>query len=178
MMSECFWNRCPNSSECAAEVRSDDRQALKDKWSRFLTDLNAQRRTAPLTMSAPEINAFMSMIPQMKDRVYASVEGNLLRIEFSVPLDEVGMKGRFANGVSLVKLKVGDDGLAKIELVSAKQNGKELPRWFQNQINKHPEKNPDMNIVQRVLTDAKIGQHLESIEIRDGMLVFNPLHSY
>lgn len=157
-----------------AEVRSEDRQALNSKWGLFLADIDARRPTAPLTMSASEVNVFLSMIPPIKDRFHASIEGSLLRIEFSMPLDEVGMKGRYANGVGLVGLKLDADRVARLELVSAKLNGKEVPQWLRKQINLHREKNRDLDLVQRVLSDAKIGRYLESIEIRDGMVVFNP----
>jgi len=157
-----------------ADVRAEDRQALRDKWSRFFGDLQSQRPTAPLTMSPPEINAFISMIPQLKDRVHVGIEDNLLRAEFAVPLEDLGWKGRYANGIMLGKVQLGGDGLAEVELVSATLNGKPLPKWLLSQVHKQE----GLNIVQRVLRDAKIGRHLKSIEIKDQMLVFNPINAY
>jgi hypothetical protein len=151
-------------------VSREDRKALQGKWSQFLDTLQEGQAAAPLTMSPYELNVFISMIKEFRDRVVLGIEENRIRVEFATPLDELGLEGRYANGVALLDMKVGQNGLPVIEPVSVKLNGKSPPEWVQSRLD-----NPrDLDKVQSFFVDASLWKHVRNIEIKDGLLVFTP----
>ncbi len=160
-----------------AHVSGADRDALSRKWGAFYADLSAERPAAPLAMSPKELNVFASMMPALKDRVHVTIVGNKLRVEFSMPLEAVGnkvppplLKGRYANGVAWLNLCLGEDGFPRFDLISLELNGRRFPNW----IRPHLQGDRNLQAVLRTMHNDTLLSHLQSIDIRDGLLVFTP----
>lgn len=151
------------------EVNQNDRKALQDKWSAFYHEISKRRSTAPLTMSPKELNDFISMIPELKDKAVLGIEDNRIRVDYAVPLDERGLNGRYANGVALLDISLGEDGLPRLDLVSVTLNGKEPPGSILSKL--------DMGSFDKlgsVLNEIPLWKDLESISIEDGLIMFYP----
>jgi hypothetical protein len=162
------------------QATEEDAQALTTKWSEFADDLTAGRPVAPLTMSSTEVNVFLAMMPRLNKRVHVTISANRLRAEFSVPLDTVAghslpglPKGRYANGVALLTVSLGQDHRPRFGLDSLTLNGKPLPDWAKSEF----QRNPHVQDVLGVLSRGGLLSHLRSIEVRGDQLVFVPVNS-
>lgn len=77
---------------------------VKQRFEAFQQAVREQRATKPLVLTADDINALIvsGTEPQtLKGKVYVSLEGDQVKGEVSVPLQEVGLrmfKGRYLNG--------------------------------------------------------------------------------
>ena len=150
-------------------VNQNDRKALQDKSSAFYDEISKGRRTAPLTMSPKELNSFISMIPEVTDKALLSIEDNRIRVDYAVPLDERGLNGRYANGVALLDISLGENGLPTLDLVSLTLNGKVPPGSILSELD-----TGSFDKVRSVLNDIPIWEDLESISIEDGLIMFCP----
>ena len=66
---------------------------LKQRFEAFQAAVREQRPTQPLTLTADDINALIASGPEqqaLKGKFYVSLEGDQLKGEVSVPLQEVG----------------------------------------------------------------------------------------
>ena len=151
------------------EVNQNDRKALQDKWSAYYDEICKRRSTAPLTMSPKELNTFISIIPELKDKAVLRIEGNRIRVDYAVPLDQRGLNGRYANGVALLDISLGENGLPKLDLVSMKLNGKKPPGSILSKLDAG-----SFDKVGRVLNNIPLWKDLESIRIEDGVIMFYP----
>jgi hypothetical protein len=152
-----------------AEVNQNDRTALQDKWSAFYDEISKRRRTAPLTMSPKELNSFISMIPELRDKAVLSIENNRIRVDYAVPLDEHGLNGRYANGVALLDISLGEAGLPTLNLVSLKLNGQEPPGSILSRLDAG-----NCDKMGSVLNSIPHWKDLEKISIEDGLIKFYP----
>ncbi len=149
---------------------------LKAKWKNFVGTLNdAQAAPQPLQLSNEEINQFFSQVPALKDTVRARMEGNQLKGQFSVPLDNTKqsrLKGRYFCGEATFNLQF-EAGFPTLTLASLQANGKPLPHWLVSKIGA-------ANLVEALDKDInakEVMAHLKNIEVRDGSLVLVPEHS-
>ncbi len=158
------------------DVTEADREALTEKWVQFHEEVTGGRPTAPFKASPKELNVFFSMLPRYRDRIHLSRAENRMRAEISRPLDPVLPligKGRYLNAAGTFDVRLGADGLPRVEIVSAHVNGKRLPRWLERQLGR---KELHQDIFHVLGGAACLGQ-LKSIEIRDGFVVITPLNS-
>lgn len=159
-----------------AAVTEEDRTALIAKWAQFHQDVTSGHPTAPFQVSPKDLNVFMSIVPQLKDRAHLGIEQNHMRAEIAIPLDQVLLvigKGRYLNVVGRHNLRLETDKSLRLEILSATLNGKALPRWMlsriaSNSLNQDVFHTPDV---------ASFLARLKSLEIRDGCLVFVPTNS-
>ena len=77
---------------------------LKQRFEAFQQAVREQRPTKPLELTADDINALIASGPKRQDlkgKFYVSLEGDQLKGEVSMPLQEIGLsmfKGRYLNG--------------------------------------------------------------------------------
>lgn len=162
------------------QVTEADRQVLMAKWSAFMKVLDAGQPSPPLTMSAREVNVFAAMMPKLKHRVHVTIAENRLRAEFAIPLDDLPgaalpllPKGRYANGVALLKLSLGPDHRPRCDLDSLTLNGRSMPAWAKTQ----GLRGPHIQDVLGMLDKNALLSRLRSIEVRGDQLVFVPIKS-
>ena len=162
------------------QVTEADRQALMAKWSEFLNALDARQPSPPLTMSAQEVNVFVAMMPDLNRRMHVTIAENRLRAEFAIPLDDLPgphlpaiPKGRYANGVALLKMSLGPDHRPRFDLDSLTLNGRPVPEWAKTQALR----GPHARNVLSMLDKNALMSRLRSIEVRGDQLVFVPVNS-
>jgi hypothetical protein len=164
----------------ATQFTVDDRQALMAKWSEFLNVLAAGQPSSPLAMSSKEVNVFLAMMPRLQQRIHVTIAENKLRAEFAMPLDALAghplpviPKGRYANGVALLKMSLGPDHRPRFDLDSLTLNGRPVPDWAKTEF----QRNPHTQDILGVLGKNALLSQLRGIEVRGDQLVFVPVNS-
>jgi hypothetical protein len=141
----------------------------------FREDLRAKRPTQPLTLTADEINALITTEPDLrplKDKLYVTIDGNQLKGQVSVPMDEVGLpvfKGRYLNGTGTFNLALRN-GLLRLTAESIVVKGKPVPDVYMQKIR-------TQNLVRNINSDPRASialGHFQDIEVKDGKLVLVP----
>jgi hypothetical protein len=100
------------------ETSEADQAAVKQRWDEFkagprtvpettpLPDGTTTTEVAPLAtpsanrieLSASDINQLIAGSRKLRGKAFVSVENNVARVQVSVPLEKVGLRGRFING--------------------------------------------------------------------------------
>ena len=105
----------------------------------------------------------------LKGRVYLKIEGNALKGQVSVPLDEFNLNSdtrRYVNGSGSFKISVREGKLSVI-IQSIEIKGKTLPAAVQRAIaGVNLFENAEMDPETMMLLD-----HLKTFEVRDGKLI-------
>jgi len=149
--------------------------ALKRRIEDFQDAVRSGRATEPLTLSAEELNAMIQNDPnlaQAKGKLYVTIDGDRLKGQLSLPLDELGLpifRGRYLNGTGLfaIGLRSGDLVVTADSLVV---KGKSLPGVYMDKIR-------SQNLAANLSGNprASVGlNHLQEIRISDGKLVVVP----
>ncbi len=100
-----------------------------DDWESF--QKAARRGEAVLVaLSAEEINRLLTASPDTRGKVFVSIEGEIGRVQMSLPLADVPfMKGRHFNGE--LKVESAPDGdPAKVRIFDIRLNGQTVPEDF------------------------------------------------
>jgi hypothetical protein len=129
----------------------------------------------PLAIGTRELNTLIAFSPDFKDlkgKAYVDIEGDRLRGQISLPLDQLpflGAKGRYLNGEASLKASL-ENGILVVTLDSLKVKGKDAPAEVlaalrKENLAKDIYRNPDT---------AKILGLLETIEIKDDKLTIRP----
>jgi len=159
----------------AVQMRPGERDTLKRRCDAFEAALRNQRPTPPLTLSADEINARIADDPRqqaLKGKVHISLEGDQLKGQLSVPLEEVGLhmlKGRYLNGDATFDLSFQNGALAVVPR-TIRVKGKPLPEVCMREIRK---RNLAAAITNRPQAVALL-QELADIRVKDGSLTIVP----
>lgn len=159
----------------AVPMRQGDRDKLRRRCDVFEAALREQRPTSPLTLSADEINVLIADDPRqqaLKGRVHVSLEGDQLKGQLSLPLEEVGLhvfKGRYLNGDATFNLSFRNGVLAVMpQTIWVK--GKPLPEVYMREIRKR-------NLAAALTNQPRavaLLQELEDIRVKDGGLTIVP----
>jgi len=148
---------------------------LRQRFEAFQAAVREERPVLPLTLTADDINALIVHGPPqqgLQGKVYVSVEGDKLRGQISVPLEEVGLgmfKGRYLNGQGTFKLAL-HNGALFVTAQSITVKGRPLPEPFMQNIRKE-------NLATKLSDEpraAAVLQGLEDIRVGDGKLVLVP----
>ncbi len=159
----------------AVAMRQGDRDKLKRRCDGFEAALREQRPAAPLTLSADEINVLIADDPRqqaLKGRVHVSLEGDQLKSQLSVPLEEVGLhmfKGRYLNGDATFNLSF-QDGVLAVKPRTIRVKGKPLPEVYMREIRK---RNLAAAITNQPQAVALL-RELEDVRVKDGGLTIMP----
>jgi hypothetical protein len=143
----------------------DQREALDDRWKAFKTAVD-KGEAAEIVLTADDINALIAEKPELKGKVYISIEGDQVSGQVSIPLDEIGLpltKGRFLNGTTALTVSI-DHGYLDVRMKSIEVNGKSPPPDVMAKLGQQ-------NLAKDVKFDDETGakmRQIESLEIKDG----------
>jgi hypothetical protein len=155
------------------EMPAEEVKALKDRVEAFRQAVHAGTPIEPLVLTSDDVNQLIEDSPDLKGKVFVTIEGNKLKGQVSIPLDALadvpflGMfKGRYLNGEADLKASL-QDGVLIVTLDSFEVNGQSPPeemmtRLRQENLAKEAYKNPDA---------AELFRKLESLEINDGKII-------
>ncbi len=148
---------------------------LKQRVEAFQDAVRNQRPTQPLTLAADEINALIANgagEQSLQGKCYVSLEGEQLKGQVSVPLEQVGLrmfKGRYLNGSATFNLAFRNGALfVSAQTIDVK--GKPLPEAYMQKIRGE-------NLAAELANKpeaAAVLRGLEDIRISDGRLVVVP----
>jgi len=148
---------------------------MKERFEAFQQAVREQRATKPLVLSADDINALITSGGEQqawKGKVYVSLDGDQLKGEVSVPLQEVGLnmlKGRYLNGSATFNLAFRD-GRLSVTPQTIQVKGEPLPEVYLREIRKQ-------NLAVALTNDpgtAAVLKGLEEIQVKEGKLVIEP----
>jgi hypothetical protein len=133
------------------------------------------RPTPPLTLNADEINAFIQTdtnMARLKGKLYVTLEGNRLKGQVSVPLEELGLrifKGRYLNGSGIFAVGL-QKGILVVNADSLSVKGKPLPGVYMDKIR-------SQNLAEGINNNPKASvglNHLQEVQISDGKMIIVP----
>jgi len=156
------------------EVSNEQARSLYDRVDRFAEGLEKGTATEPLVLSADDINYLIASDPDfgaLHGKTYVQIEGDTLRADFSLPLDQLVPlgEGRYLNGTAAVQVGLVG-GRPVIRISSMETNGEKVPERLVEAIERSfpidkVASNPDVA--------SALGK-LESVEVRDGKIVITP----
>lgn len=122
-----------------------------------------------LVLDSDELNALINQDDDFKGKVSASIEGDKVRGEVSMPLGETGLprtEGRYLNGKATFRVDL-KDGRLVVNIDDVEVKGEPLPDSFMKGIR-------GKNLAEDWEKDedsAKVLRRLERIEVKDGKLI-------
>jgi hypothetical protein len=148
-----------------------EREALRQRIGAFVKALDQGERPEPLELTGDDLNA-LTVATEAEGRVHFLVEGNRLKGQISIPLDELGLpglEGRYFNGTATFRVSL-QRGVLIVALVSAEINGRLVPEWLLADLR-------GQNLAESLAHEPRIAaslDRLESIRIKDGKIVIEP----
>jgi hypothetical protein len=152
------------------EMPDEQRQTVKKRFDDFRQAVNDGKPTDTLVLTSDDINALIEEDPDLRGRAHVKIEGDEVKGEISLPLDNVGLKGRYLNGEAEVKASL-TNGVLIVTLDSVEVNGKKVPEQLMQQFRQQ-------NLVQNFYKDqknAEMMRRLEKLEIKDGKITLKVL---
>jgi len=159
----------------SVQMPQDELNKLKRRFEAFETAVREQRPTRPLTLTSDEINALIangSERQALRGKFYVSLEGDQLKSQVSVPLQEVGLsmfKGRYLNGTATFSLSLRN-GVLAVAPRTIQVKGKPLPEVYMQTIRKE-------NLAASLANEPRavaVLQGLEDVQVKEGKLVIVP----
>ena len=148
---------------------------VKQRFEAFQQEVREQRATKPLVLTADDINALIASgsEPQsLKGKLYVSLEGDQVKGEVSVPLQEVGLsmfRGRYLNGRATFNLGFRDSVL----IVTPRTlivKGTPVPEVYMQEIRKQ---NFAASLTNEP-TAVAVLKGLQDVQVKDGKVVIVP----
>ncbi len=159
----------------SVQVSPAEYAELNQRVTAFNDALTAQKTTPPLVLTGQEINALIADSPawkQLKGKLYVTVEGDQIKGEVSIPMDDLGkmpglsrLKGRFLNGSASLKISLRD-GTLFVTMQSLQVKGQSPPENIMAQLRAQ-------NFAQNIYNDPKGSEMIrkfESIDVKDGKI--------
>lgn len=168
---EMYSDKAPKQLPVSAAT-PEEYQAIQTRIAAFRDAVKQGTPVEPLVLTGEEINAVIAYDPEwapMKGRVHVSIDGDKITCETSFPLDKLGFSGRYFNGSVSVSSRM-ENGTMQMHVESAEVNGKPAPEqimaaWRTQNLAENLNKNPEL---------GPALEALESIEVKDGTIVFTP----
>jgi len=108
------------------EVSDEKIQTARERWNRFEAAARSGQ-TAEIELSADDLNDLIASDPEVRGKIFVSIEQNHLHLQISVPLNEfVRMRGYYFNSDITIELR-GREGLSAPRLSSVTINNERLP---------------------------------------------------
>lgn len=157
----------------AVSIPEEQKALLFGKVDMFANAIEGKE--APLEtleLGADEINVLLREYPEPNadfQWLHVTIVDDALRGEISMPLEELGLPGRYLNGSGEIVATLVDGDL-KVVLNSLEVDGKSLPIQMLTMLR-------DFNFAQDANKDPKVRRSLERVEsivVRDGKLVITP----
>ena len=156
------------------QLAEEERQAIVDRWEQFRTALD-DGKEAELALTSDEFNVVaQQVVPEAADHAYFTVEGDVLRGQISVPVEQFGQKllgtdqldGRYfnASGTFDVFLR---NGLLVLQLQDAEVKGEPVPDEAMQQIR-------SQNLAENLANDPEkreLFSRFDRIEVEDGKII-------
>jgi hypothetical protein len=148
---------------------------LKQRWQAFEEAVRAQRPTAPLVLTADEVNVLIASGPDkqsLKGKVYVSFDDDRVKGELSLPLQELGwkmVKGRYLNGSGIFNFSL-HDGALSIAPRTIEVKGKLVPDMYMQALRNQ---NFAAALTNQPNATALI-QGLQDIQVKEGKLIIVP----
>jgi hypothetical protein len=155
------------------EISEEERQNAVERFKEFRDAVKEGTATEPLILTGDDLNALVEDVPELKGRVYFTIEEGKIKGQVSIPLStfvDIGMtRGRYLNGEAEFKASLSD-GVLVVTLDSIEVNGKRLPEETMSNVRQKNlaedfYRNPD---------NAEMIRRFESIEIKDGKIIIKP----
>ena len=138
-------------------------QRVRERWQDFEQKTRAGQ-AAEIELTADDINALIAADRDARGKVFASINGNQLRLQATVPLGKIlGRPGYYFNGDMTVEFK-GAESLDNPQLNRIVVNGEQVPRDLLNW--KYRSRR-----LREYLADYRNGYDIGTIEVRDGKLI-------
>ena len=143
---------------------SDQRiQTVRERWQDFEQKTRAGQ-PVEIELSADDINALIAASQDIRGKVFASIEGNHLHLQTSVPIGELfGKPGYYFNGDVTIELN-GPQSLENPAFSRITVNGEQVPTDFLNW--KYRSRR-----LREYLLDQWNAYRPGTIEIRDGKVI-------
>ena len=146
----------------------------KERLESFQQAVREHHATKPLALTADELNALIASGGEQgfKGKVYISLDGDQLKGELSVPLQDMGLsmfKSRYLNGSAIFNLSFRD-GRLSVTPQTIQVRGEPLPEIYLREIRKQ-------NLAFAFTNDpaaAALLKGLEEIQVKEGKLVIAP----
>ncbi len=141
-------------------------QRVRERWQDFEQKTRAGQ-PAEIELSADDINALIATSEDVRRKVFASIDGNQLRSQVSLPIGGVlGRPGYYFNGDVVIELK-GAESLDSPQFSRITINGEQAPTDFLNWKYRSRQ-------LREYLAEQRNAYDVGTIEIRDGKVI---LHS-
>jgi hypothetical protein len=141
-------------------------QRVWERWQDFEQKTRAGQ-PAEIELSADDINALIATSEDVRQKVFASIDGNQLRLQASLPIRGVlGRPGYYFNGDVVIELK-GAESLDRPQFSRITINGEQVPTDFLNWKYRSRQ-------LRDYLAEQRNAYDVGTIEIRDGKVI---LHS-
>jgi len=158
----------------SVDISEGEGEAVLGRVTEFTNALKQNETASPLILTSRDINILINRHPNWKEmagRVYVTIEGDRVKGQTSIPLEELGrlFEGRYLNGSAVFQIGMAA-GRLQIYIDSVKVGGEPLPEEFMSAMraqNLAEEVNKQPNAV-------AILEKLESMAVRDGTLIIVP----
>jgi hypothetical protein len=135
-------------------------QLVQERWQEFEQKTRAGQ-PSEIELSADDINGLIATTENIRRKVFASIDGNLLRLQASVPIGGfLGRPGYYFNGDVVIELK-GAQSLDNPQFSRITINGEQVPTDFLEW--KYRSRH-----LREYLADQRNAYDIGTIEIRDG----------
>jgi hypothetical protein len=138
-------------------------QRVRERWQDFEQKTRAGQ-PAEIELSADDINALIATTENFPGKMFASIDGNQLRLQASVPIGGLlGRPGYYFNGDVIIEPK-GQQSLDNPQFSRITINGEQVPTDFLNWKYRSRQ-------LRDYLTEQQNAYDLGTIEIRDGKVI-------
>jgi hypothetical protein len=156
----------------------DQLRLVQDRVNAFDAAINGHSNTPPLTLTTQEVNALIADSQQikdlkLKDRFYVSFDGDQIKAQISMPLEQLKVRfiktdGRYLNGDATVAGMLTNSEVTA-SIVSMNAKGKPLPDQFVAILQGF-----DENVISNINnnpTNRAVFDGIDSAQVKDGVLV-------
>jgi hypothetical protein len=138
-------------------------QRAHERWQEFEQKTRAGQ-PAEIELSADDINALIATTEGVRKKLFASIDGDQLRLQTSVPIgDFLGRAGYYFNGDVIIELE-GAQSPDSPRFTRLTVNGEQVPMDFLDW--KYRSRH-----LRDYLTDQQNAYDIGTVEIRDGKLI-------
>jgi hypothetical protein len=138
-------------------------QLVQERWQEFEQKTRAGQ-PAEIELSADDINALIATSDNVRGKVFASIDGDQLRLQASLPIGGVlGRPGYYFNGDVIIELK-GAQSLDSPRLSRITINGEQVPTDFLNWKYRFRE-------LREYLAEQGNAYDVGTIEVREGKVI-------
>jgi hypothetical protein len=138
-------------------------QRVRERWQEFEQKTRAGQ-PAEIELSADDINALIATTEEVRGKIFASIDGNQLRLQASMPIGELlGRPGYYFNGEVIIEPK-GEQSLENPQFTRITINGEQVPTDFLNWKYRSRQ-------LREYLAEQQNAYEVGTIEIRDGKVI-------